>query len=37
MFKLERIKISIYVIFITFMIPLRSDDVELNIIDTEDI
>jgi hypothetical protein len=37
MFKLERIRVPIYVVFITSTIPLRSDDVELNTTDTEEI
>jgi hypothetical protein len=37
MFKLERIRAPIYVVFVTSAIPLRSDGVELNIIDTEEI
>jgi hypothetical protein len=37
MFKLERLRASIYVMFITSIIPLRSDSVELNIMDIEEI
>jgi hypothetical protein len=37
MFKLERIKASIYIIFITSIIPLWSDDVELNTTNIEEI
>jgi hypothetical protein len=37
MFKLKRIGAPIYVMFITSAIPLRSDGVELNATDTEDI
>jgi hypothetical protein len=37
MFKLERIRALIYVMFVTSAIPLRSDGVELNMMDTEDI
>jgi hypothetical protein len=37
MFELERLRASIYVMFIISVIPLRSDSVELNTIDTEEI
>jgi hypothetical protein len=37
MFKLKRIRALIYIVFIISAIPLRSDDVELNMTDTEDI
>jgi hypothetical protein len=37
MFKLERLKVSIYAVFITLMIPLRSNGVKLNATDIEDI
>jgi hypothetical protein len=37
MFKLERLGAPIYVVFVTPAIPLRSDDVELNMTDTEEI
>jgi hypothetical protein len=37
MFKLERLKVSIYIVFVTLMILLRSDDVKLNTMDMEDI
>jgi hypothetical protein len=37
MFKLERLRAPIYVVFVTSAIPLRSDDVELNTTDTEEI
>jgi hypothetical protein len=36
-FKLERIKAFIYVIFIISIIPLRSDNVELNAMNTKEI
>jgi hypothetical protein len=37
MFELKRIKAPIYAVFITPMIPLRSDGVKLNATDTEEI
>jgi hypothetical protein len=37
MFELERIRTSIYVVFVTPAILLRSDGVELNMMNTEDI
>jgi hypothetical protein len=37
MFKLERLRAPIYVMFITLTIPLRSDGVELNTIDIKEI
>jgi hypothetical protein len=37
MFELKRLRALIYVVFITSAIPLRSDSVELNTIDTEEI
>jgi hypothetical protein len=37
MFKLERIKAPIYVVFITLIIPLRSNSVELNMMNIEEI
>jgi hypothetical protein len=37
MFELERLRAPIYVIFVTSTISLRSDSVELNTTDTEEI
>jgi hypothetical protein len=37
MFKLERLRAPIYVVFIIFAIPLRSNGVKLNVTNTEDI
>jgi hypothetical protein len=37
MFELERLKVSIYVVFVTSAILLRSDGVELNATDIEEI
>jgi hypothetical protein len=37
MFELERLEAPIYVVFVTPAIPLRSDGVELNMMDTEEI
>jgi hypothetical protein len=37
MFKLERLRAPIYVVFVTSVIPLRSDGVELNATNTEEI
>jgi hypothetical protein len=37
MFELERLRAPIYVVFVTSAIPLRSDGVELNATDTEEI
>jgi hypothetical protein len=37
MFKLKRIRVPIYVIFIIPIIPLRSDGVELNIMNIKEI
>jgi hypothetical protein len=37
MFELERLEVSIYVVFITPAISLRSDGVELNMMNIEEI
>jgi hypothetical protein len=37
MFKLERLRAPIYITFITSIVPIRSDGVELNAIDTKEV
>jgi hypothetical protein len=37
MFKLERLRASIYIVFIVSMVPMRSDGVELYAIEAEEI